>query len=106
MTTDHDTNDQDDTTPDPITVYQDALTEYLAAATWLTAGDVVFKVHAQQIARSLDAQLTETGQVQSALASTFDKVLARIESRRPKPPAELGGLQVPGQLSIIDPMSD
>lgn len=70
-------------------VYAEAVEEYLGAATWVGALDRPFVVQARSIAKSLDAQLEETGQVQSALASTFDKVLVRLEARRPPatPPA-------------------
>lgn len=84
----------------PVTVYTDAIRDYLDAANWLVPADAPFRVHAQQVAASLDRQLTLKGEVQSALASSFDKCLVRLEARRPKPAP--GEPQVPGQTSIFD----
>ncbi|WP_311209386.1 MULTISPECIES: hypothetical protein [unclassified Aeromicrobium] len=89
----------DQTPPPRITVYTDAIAEYLDAQTWLTAADAPLKVHAQQLARSLDQQLNAKGEIQSALASSFDKVMVRLDARRPKPVA--GPQQLDGQLDIF-----
>lgn len=78
--------DLDDVEAPPLGLYAGAVEAYLGEATWLSATlDAPFVVHARSIAKSLDAQLEDTGQVQSALASTFDKVLVRLEARRPAP---------------------
>lgn len=90
--------------PEAVTVYSDAITTYLAAATWLQPADAPLKVHAQQLARSLDKQLTEKGEIQSALASSFDKVMVRLDARRPKPVP--GPAHVPGQLDIFGKTQD
>lgn len=84
MSTDSPENVSDKPEPGP---YEVAVSEYLAAATWLVAGDAPFKVHARSIARSLDQQIASTGLVQSALAGSFDKVMVRLEARRPPAPA-------------------
>lgn len=71
--------------------YADAVEEYLEAASWLTAADAPLKVHARSIAKSLDKQLAERDEIQSALASSFDKVLMRLDARRPpatRPPTD------------------
>lgn len=108
MTTDPATTDDtstDDAPIEPSTAYQDALAAYLDAADWLSPADVVFTVHAEQIARSLDAQLTAEAEVQSALASTFTRVMDKLEARRPKPTAPPGP-QVPGQSQVFDFLQD
>lgn len=69
----------------PSSVYLDAIEEYLEAEDWLGPADAPLKVHARSIARSLDRQLDKNGEVQSALASSFDKVLLRLDRRRPPP---------------------
>lgn len=68
--------------------YSAAVTEYLDNAPWLTGADMPWKIHARKIAQTLDKQLREKGEVQSALASSFDKAMFRLDSRRPKSPAE------------------
>ncbi|WP_248579894.1 hypothetical protein [Nocardioides sp. InS609-2] len=65
--------------------YTAAIEKYLAAATWLTDADAPLKVHARSIATSLDRQMRERFEIQSALASSFDKVLYRLDARRPAP---------------------
>lgn len=70
----------------PIGAYSVAIGEYIDAASWLTAADAPLKVHARSIAASLDKQMSRTGEIQSALASSFDKVLMRLDARRPGPP--------------------
>lgn len=94
--------DQDGSTK--VTVYTDAIATYLDAQTWLTPADAPLKVHAQQLAHSLDRQLTLKGEIQSALASSFDKVMVRLDARRPKPVA--GPQQLPGQLDIFGKTQD
>lgn len=89
-------------TPEEIRVYSEAIEEYIAGADWLTGLDAPLKVHARSLATSLDRQLTKTGEIQSALASSFDKVLMRLDARRPKPAGVPGGPQLPGQGSIFD----
>lgn len=76
----------------PGSLYQDSVEEYLEAAEWLTAADAPAKVNARAIARSLDSQLARTGEVQSALASMFDKALLRLDRRRPPPTPPPPGL--------------
>lgn len=105
--TEPDPNDADSEPFDPdgyrVTVYTDAVTAYLDEATWLTLVDAPFKVHAQQIAKSLDRQLTRDGEVQSALASTFQRLLASLDKRRPAPsPDPLAG-QISGQTDLLSP---
>lgn len=78
--------------------YAEAVEEYLDAQDWLTAVDAPFKVHARKIASSLDQQLARTGEVQSALASSFDKVLVRLEARRPPPAPRAPSLTDPGPM--------
>lgn len=68
-----------------IGTYCEAIETYLAAADWLAPEDAPLRVHARSIARSLDRQMSTKGEIQSALASSFDKVLIRLESRRPAP---------------------
>jgi len=70
---------------DPDT-YVGAVEVYLDAADWLTLADAPFKIHARKLAVSLDKQLAAKGEVQSALASTFAKVLGDLDKRRPGPP--------------------
>lgn len=81
-------------TPDPPAerLYRDAVEEYLEAAEWLGPADAPLKVHARAIAGSLDRQLARSGEVQSALASSFDKVLLRLDRRRPPPSPAAPGL--------------
>lgn len=62
------------------------MSAYLDQADWLDSvldGPVV--VHARSLAVSLDRQLAGKGEVQSALAGSFDKCLLRLNERRPKP---------------------
>ena len=82
-TTDTEAGETPATPPTAPGPYADAIAAYLEAATWLGVADLPFRVHAESIARSLDAQLAAGGQVQSALASSFDKVMYRLEARRP-----------------------
>lgn len=92
-----------------VTLYVDAVEEYLEAADWLTAADAPLKVHARAIARSLDRQLEERGEIQSALASSFDKVLMRLDTRRPAPtpaPPGLGDRGPMGEQSVFDLLDD
>mgnify|MGYP001627284488 CR=1 FL=1 len=84
----------------PITAYQDAVESYLEAAKWLTDLDAPLKVHLRQVARSLDAQLTKSGEIQSALASSFDKCMSRLDARRPAPAPDPMSGQLPGQTAI------
>lgn len=65
--------------------YAHAIETYLREATWLVAADAPFKVHARTVAKSLDRQMATKGEVQSALASTFAKVLLLLDKRRPGP---------------------
>lgn len=65
--------------------YVAATHAYLAEATWLTPADAPFRLHALNIARSLDLQMRTKGEVQSALASTYAKVLVLLDKRRPAP---------------------
>lgn len=74
--------------PAALTPYSDAVEAYLDEADWLGVLDGPFVVQARSLARSLDRQLTVAGEVQSALASTFDKVFMRLEQRRPAPTKE------------------
>ena len=78
--------------------YALAVEEYLAAADWLTVLEGPLKVHARSIANSLDRQLADRGEIQSALASSFDKVLVRLEARRPAPAGALPGLGDSGPM--------
>lgn len=82
--------DQPETEPietdwDEVETYTSAIESYLREASWLTPADAVYKVHARKVAASLDRQLRDKGEVQSALASTFGKVLEILEKRRPVP---------------------
>lgn len=89
---------------DSATLYGDAVEEYLAAAPWLGPADAPLKVHARSIAKSLDRQLVMKGEVQSALASSFDKVLLRLDKRRPPPapaPPRLGDSDGNGTPSMF-----
>jgi len=88
---------QDSNLPRP---YRDAIEGYLSAAKHLDALDEPLKVHARALARSLDGQLNTKGEIQSALASSFDKVMMRLDARRPKPATEAP--QMTGQTSIFD----
>lgn len=88
------------------TAYTDAIEEYLDAADWLKPLDGPMKVHVRALARSLDQQVTKTGEIQSALASSFDKAMMRLEARRPAPMPVPGGPQIPGQTSILDRLDD
>lgn len=86
MTTETPENSTDETPAPPVVEpgpYTGAIRAYLEAATWLGVADLPFRVHAESIAKSLDVQLAKDGQVQSALASSFDKVMYRLEARRP-----------------------
>ncbi|WP_311210901.1 MULTISPECIES: hypothetical protein [unclassified Aeromicrobium] len=89
-------------TDDDLT-YAGVVQTYLAEARWLTPADAPHKLHLRRIAASLDAQFGETGQVQSALASTFHKVLAELNKRRPAPPPDPLAGQMPGQTDILSP---
>lgn len=104
MTTEHDTSENETTTEPPtefqVTAYQDALATYLEAANWLTPADGIFQVNAEQIARTLDRQLTRTGEVQSALVSTFHKAMAILNTSRPRPAAPAEGIR--GQTQVFD----
>lgn len=104
MTTDPGPSEPDHEKIDPITLYQDGVADYLDVADWIEPADVITTIHLQQIARSLDAQLTKTGEVQSALASTFSKTIAALNARRPKPASAPSG--VPGQTDVFDFMED
>lgn len=76
--------------------YSAAIAEYLDGADWLDPiMDRPLMVHARSIATSLDKQMAAKGEIQSALAGSFDKALLRLETRRPKP-----------QGSGIDPHAD
>lgn len=79
-------NPEPDVDVDPAETYAGAIDAYLDAADWLTPTDAPLRVHARAIAKSLDKQMRSTGEVQSALASSFDKVLVRLEARRPATP--------------------
>lgn len=84
--------------------YETAVVEFLDAADWLTALDAPLKVHARSVARSLDAQLRRDGVVQSALASSFDKVMVRLYDRRPAAPAPdplVAGVGPQGEASMF-----
>lgn len=81
-TTENGTGEKPATPPGPYTTTIEA---YLAAADWLTVLEGPLRVHARSIAKSLDSQLEKTGEIQSAMASSFDKVYARLEARRPPP---------------------
>lgn len=91
-----------DETDDELT-YSGVVRTYLAEATWLTGADAPHKLHLQRIAASLDAQFGKTGEVQSALASTFNKTLTALDRRRPAPPADPMAGQMPGQTDILSP---
>jgi hypothetical protein len=72
-----------ETESEPIETYQAATEAYLSEASWLTSADAPFRLHALNIARSLDLQMRTKGEVQSALASTYAKVLVMLDKRRP-----------------------
>lgn len=85
--------------------YSAAVAEYLDGADWLDPIlDRPLMVHARSIAASLDLQMTRKGEIQSALAGSFDKALFRLDARRPKPEAGPGG--DPAQTSVFDFLSD
>ena len=82
--------------------YAAAVAAYLELADWLDDvldGPVV--VHARSIAVSLDRQLAAKGEVQSALAGSFDKCLLRLNERRPKPAGEASPVPA-GQTTVFD----
>lgn len=79
------TETRQETENSSVSTYTGAVTAYLDGAEWLTVLDAPLKVHALAIARSLDRQLAEKGEVQSALAGSFDKVMLRLDQRRPGP---------------------
>ena len=86
--------------------YSSAIAEYLEGADWLDGTlDRPLMVHARSIARSLDKQMIEKGEIQSALAGSFDKALLRLEVRRPKPTGP-GAPSDPQQTDIFDYLSD
>lgn len=83
--------------------YVEAVTVYLADASWLTPADAPAALHLRRIASSLDKQFEDKGEVQSALASTFAKVLAGLDRRRPAPPPDPLAGQLPGQTDLLSP---
>ena len=86
--------------------YSAAVAEYLDGADWLDPIlDRPLMVHARSIAASLDLQMTRKGEIQSALAGSFDKALFRLDARRPKPEAGPGSSD-PAQTSVFDFLSD
>lgn len=99
-------NDTPPPPPEQITAYTDATEDYLeAAAAWLDVrADAPFIVQARMIAKSLDRQLTNSGEVQSALASTYTKVLQQLDRRRPaptEPPTDPKAPSTDGTASIF-----
>lgn len=90
--------------------YSEAIAEYLDGADWLNPIlDRPLMVHARSIAASLDKQMTAKGEIQSALASSFDKALMRLDARRPKPPGiptDPAGDSPDGTRSIFSYLSD
>lgn len=86
--------------------YSAAIAEYLDGAEWLDPiMDRPLMVHARSIAASLDKQMAAKGEIQSALAGSFDKALFRLDARRPKPAGEAGGVP-DGQTTVFDFLSD
>lgn len=86
--------------------YSAAVAEYLDGADWLDPIlDRPLMVHARSIAASLDLQMVRKGEIQSALAGSFDKALFRLDARRPKPEAGPGSSD-PAQTSVFDFLSD
>jgi hypothetical protein len=112
MTTENSEIVAGDTAPSPpvqITAYTEATEAYLAAATWLEPLDAPFTVQARMIAKSLDRQLTNSGEVQSALASTYTKVLQQLDRRRPAPtapPTDPAAPSSDGTASIFTVLDD
>lgn len=98
------------TTEPPLTAYSDATEGYLEAATWLDPlADGPFIVQARMIAKSLDRQLNNGGEVQSALASTYTKVLQHLDRRRPapeQPPTDPKAPSADGTASIFTQLSE
>lgn len=87
--------------------YVEAISAYLAAADWIDETlDRPLVVHARSIAVSLDRQMAAKGEIQSALASSFDKALFRLEARRPKPEPAPGRGGDPDQSDIFEFLSD
>lgn len=91
--------------------YLAAVEAFLDLADWLGPLDRPLIVHARALARSLDRQLASKGEVQSALAGSFDKCMFRLESRRPKPEPEESGPSLTdtgsfGEESIFSHFSD
>lgn len=95
------TTGADSSEPVPVGAYTEAVEAFLTGATWLDAMDLPLKVHARTLATSLDKQMREKGEIQSAMASSFDKVIARLSARRP-PPAPAPGSGIPGQIDIFE----
>jgi len=83
--------------------YVAVVREYLDAATWLTAADAPHKLHLIRLAESLDRQMADKGEIQSALASTFNKTLSALDRRRPAPPPDPMAGQLPGQTDLLSP---
>lgn len=84
--------------------YAEAVEEFLTACDWLTPLDRPLVVHARAIARSLDRQMSGNGELQSALASSFDKAMHRLYARRPAPtppPPGLGDRGPMGEESVF-----
>lgn len=89
--------------------YSAAVAGYLDGADWLDEIlDAPLIVHARSIAASLDRQMESKGEIQSALAGSFDKALFRLDARRPKAPGGHGGgpASDPHQSSVFDFLSD
>lgn len=110
MTTDNAENSSGDAGDSAMTPYSDATEAYLRAATWLDPlADAPFVVQARMVARSLDRQLNNTGEVQSALASTYSKALAALDRRRPAPEPDAPDPtadSADGTLSIFTQLSE
>lgn len=84
--------------------YAQAVEAFLTEADWLTPLDRPLVVHARAIAKSLDRQMANAGELQSALASSFDKAMHRLYARRPAPtpaPPGLGDRGPMGEESVF-----
>ena len=87
--------------------YSAAVSEYLDGADWLDPIlDRPLMVHARSIAASLDLQMVRKGEIQSALAGSFDKALFRLDARRPKPQGSGSSTDDPHQSTVFDFLSD
>lgn len=68
--------------------YEREVKKFVRVADWLQADDALMLLHLRTIAQSLDAQLEDSGSIQSALANTFGVTLRSLEARKPKAQAQ------------------